>query len=173
MTSNPRRANAATNLPGINTNRWRPGEKAKVVAAVSAGMVSLDEACKRYALTAEEFARWQEIIEQDGISGLSRRRIEERRRASRREVREPAIVLLSADVGIDCVITNISPRGARLEFDNVTPLPPVFKLRCPRSGRSLRVHQVWHRERAIGVSFGTAAPSAIEAGIHTWLLGGG
>ena len=42
-------------LPPPNTKRWVIRRKAEVVAAVRGGLLSLDEACRRYTLTVEEF----------------------------------------------------------------------------------------------------------------------
>lgn len=62
--------NAAVCLPPSNTVRWSPQRKALVVAAVRGGVISLDEACRRYQLSAEEFLAWQAAIETHGIMGL-------------------------------------------------------------------------------------------------------
>ena len=57
-------------LPPPETKRWVPRRKAQVVAAVRGGMLSLDEACERYALTVEEFLTWQRAIDKYGLPGL-------------------------------------------------------------------------------------------------------
>ena len=57
-------------LPAPNTTRWVARRKALVVAAVRQGALSLDEACRRYALTVEEFLGWQTAIERYGLVGL-------------------------------------------------------------------------------------------------------
>ena len=41
-------------LPPPSTRRWVIRRKAEVVAAVRGGLLSLDDACKRYTLTVEE-----------------------------------------------------------------------------------------------------------------------
>ena len=46
-------------LPPASTRRWVIRRKAEVVAAVRGGLLSLDEACRRYTLTVEEFLGWQ------------------------------------------------------------------------------------------------------------------
>jgi hypothetical protein len=46
-------------LPPPSTKRWVIRRKAEVVAAVRGGLLSLDDACKRYTLTVEEFLAWQ------------------------------------------------------------------------------------------------------------------
>jgi hypothetical protein len=57
-------------LPGPQTKRWVPRRKAEVVAAVKGGLISLDEACERYALTVEEFLSWERAIDHFGLPGL-------------------------------------------------------------------------------------------------------
>ena len=57
-------------LPPPDTKRWVPRRKAEIVAAVRGGILSLDEACERYALTVEEFLSWQRNVERYGLQGL-------------------------------------------------------------------------------------------------------
>ena len=57
-------------LPEPRTKRWVPRRKAQVVAAVQGGVLSLDEACSRYALTVEEFLTWQRAVDKYGLAGL-------------------------------------------------------------------------------------------------------
>lgn len=166
---NPSRPGA--NLPRPDTKHWLPRHKAEIVAAVSAGVLDLQDACRRYALTPEEFASWEEALDRGGREALNARHMQERRKAERRTLQEPAVALLSAEVGIRCLIIDISPRGARLKLTSVTALPQIFELQCTKSGRSLRVYVVWQRDLMVGVSFETAASWAIEAGLDTWLLG--
>jgi hypothetical protein len=47
-----------------------PPRKAEVVAAVRGGLLSLDDACKRYSLSIDEFVIWQRLIKQHGLPGL-------------------------------------------------------------------------------------------------------
>ena len=63
-------------LPPSNTRRWVIRRKAEVVAAVRGGLLSLEEACKRYTLTVEEFLSWQQSIEDHGLAGLRTTRIQ-------------------------------------------------------------------------------------------------
>jgi hypothetical protein len=67
------------NLPSPKTKRWVPRRKAEVVAAVRGGLLSLDDACSRYALTFEEFMSWQSALEQYGLTGLRGRDMQEHR----------------------------------------------------------------------------------------------
>jgi hypothetical protein len=57
-------------LPPVGTTRWVPRRKAQVVAAVRGGVLSLDEARERYALTVEEYLSWQRAIDKYGLAGL-------------------------------------------------------------------------------------------------------
>ena len=61
-------------LPLPNTTRWTAQRKAEIVAAVRSGLISLNEACRRYNLTSEEFASWQHHFERHGVAGLRVRR---------------------------------------------------------------------------------------------------
>ncbi len=57
-------------LPSPDTKRWVVRRKAVVVQAVRHGLISLQEACRRYNLSVEEFLAWQRAIERHGIPGL-------------------------------------------------------------------------------------------------------
>ncbi|HEY5724097.1 MAG TPA: DUF1153 domain-containing protein [Allosphingosinicella sp.] len=58
------------NLPPADTERWVARRKAQVVAAVQAGLLSLDDALTRYKLTLEEFTGWQRALYRHGLRGL-------------------------------------------------------------------------------------------------------
>jgi hypothetical protein len=66
-------------LPPPGTTRWVARRKAEVVAAVRGGLLSLEEACKRYALTVEEYLSWQRSIDKYGLKGLRTTRLKEYR----------------------------------------------------------------------------------------------
>jgi len=57
-------------LPPPDTKRWVVRRKAIVVQAVRSGLISLQEACRRYNLSVEEFLAWQRAIERHGVPGL-------------------------------------------------------------------------------------------------------
>ncbi|WP_114391705.1 DUF1153 domain-containing protein [Oleisolibacter albus] len=67
-------------LPPPDTARWVTRRKAEVVAGVWTGLLSLDEACRRYNLSAEEFHSWERLIERHGVSGLRVTRLQHYRR---------------------------------------------------------------------------------------------
>lgn len=64
-------------LPPPNTQRWVARRKAEVVAAVRAGLLTLEEACARYNLSAEEFLTWEAAITKHGLGGLRVTRIQD------------------------------------------------------------------------------------------------
>ena len=60
----------AVDLPPPGTKRWIARRKAAVVAAVRSGAIGLEEACRRYELSEEEFLAWERGIETHGVAGL-------------------------------------------------------------------------------------------------------
>ena len=66
-------------LPSPDTRRWVIRRKAEVVAAVRGGLLSLEEACKRYSLTVEEYLSWQRSIDRHGLKGLRTTRLKKYR----------------------------------------------------------------------------------------------
>ncbi len=63
-------------LPPPDTTRWVVRRKAEVVAAVNGGLLSVDDVCMRYNLSAEEFAGWQRAVDRSGMPGLRVTRIQ-------------------------------------------------------------------------------------------------
>lgn len=57
-------------LPSADTQRWVIRRKAEVVAGVRAGLITLEEACKRYTLSIEEFLSWERMLDEYGVHGL-------------------------------------------------------------------------------------------------------
>ena len=57
-------------LPPPNTHRWVARRKAAVLAALSSGAITMEEACRRYALSEEELLSWQRAFETHGLPGL-------------------------------------------------------------------------------------------------------
>lgn len=66
-------------LPPPGTARWVIRRKAEVVAAVRGGLLSFDDACSRYNISADEFVSWQKSIESHGMAGLRTTRIQQYR----------------------------------------------------------------------------------------------
>jgi uncharacterized protein DUF1153 len=73
------RALTVADLPPRDTKRWVIRRKAELVAAVRGGLISLEEACERYALTVDEFLSWQRSIDRYGLPGLRVTRVHDYR----------------------------------------------------------------------------------------------
>ena len=62
----------------------------------------------------------------------------------------------------DCVVRNISDRGASLEFSNVLRLPKEqMSLTIARKGRSFLAKVIWWRDNFVGVAFSSETPSEL------------
>jgi hypothetical protein len=66
-------------LPPSDTQRWVTRRKAQVVTAVRTGLLTFDEACKRYSLSEEEFKAWQSLLDHHGLNGLRATRMQDYR----------------------------------------------------------------------------------------------
>jgi hypothetical protein len=67
-------------LPAPDTKRWVIRRKAEVVTAIRSGLLSLEEACSRYRLTADEFLSWEHTVGRHGLEGLRATRVQQYRR---------------------------------------------------------------------------------------------
>ena len=60
----------------------------------------------------------------------------------------------------DCIVRNISDRGATIEFSNVVSLPKEqMSLRIARKGRSFLAKVIWWRDNFVGVAFRAETPT--------------
>ena len=60
----------------------------------------------------------------------------------------------------DCIVRNISDRGATIEFSNVVTLPKEqMSLRIARKGRSFLAKVIWWRDNFVGVAFRAESPA--------------
>jgi hypothetical protein len=60
----------------------------------------------------------------------------------------------------DCIVRNISDRGATIEFSNVVNLPKEqMSLRIARKGRSFLAKVIWWRDNFVGVAFRAESPA--------------
>ncbi len=59
-----------TLLPPPNTQRWVKSRKLSVIKAIERGILSDDEACQRYSLTAEELESWKAALTRHGPGAL-------------------------------------------------------------------------------------------------------
>jgi hypothetical protein len=64
------------------------------------------------------------------------------------------------DAAKDCVVRNISEKGASIEFSNVVRLPKAqMSLTIARKGRSFLAKIIWLRDNFVGVAFSDEAPA--------------
>jgi hypothetical protein len=75
----------SSDLPPKNTKRWVPRRKAEVIAAVNGGLLTLIEACVRYAISQEEFRSWVEAYARHGLPGLRAGQLMDRWKTARVE----------------------------------------------------------------------------------------
>ncbi len=55
-------------LPPADTTRWVARRKTAVVHGVGHGLITLDEACRRYRLSIEEFLSWRRLADRTAAS---------------------------------------------------------------------------------------------------------
>ena len=58
------------NLPKSQTVRWVMRRKLEVLTAVRSGLLSVDDACKRYMISMDEFIAWRSAMDRFGPMGL-------------------------------------------------------------------------------------------------------
>ena len=57
-------------LPPKATKRWVIRRKAEVVAGVHGGLITLEQALRRYELSVDEFRTWEKLLKDHGLAGL-------------------------------------------------------------------------------------------------------
>ena len=63
----------------------------------------------------------------------------------------------------ECIVRNISDKGATIEFSNVVELPrEQLSLRIARKGRSFLAKVVWWRDNFVGVAFRAESPEPVS-----------
>lgn len=67
----------SSDLPKPDTKRWVVRRKAEVVAAVDAGLLTLDEALERYGISMETFTIWKQKISKGGLPALRETRVQD------------------------------------------------------------------------------------------------
>lgn len=80
--------------------------------------------------------------------------MEERRRTVRDRTYLGAVIAFNRQSStMDCLVRNISPRGAKLALDSTGILPDSFDLNIGSKERSYRARLVWRRFNDVGVAF--------------------
>ena len=78
----------------------------------------------------------------------------ERRQGPRRKALIPATILFdNGRSAFDCLIRNLSDKGAKLTVSGPIGLPDCFDLAIPQKNVTRRVRVIWRRADEIGVSF--------------------
>jgi len=72
----------AEDLPPPGVKRWVIRRKAEVVAGVKGGLISLEDACRRYDLSIDEFRSWQRLFDNHGMRGLRTTKVRKYRGSS-------------------------------------------------------------------------------------------
>lgn len=60
----------------------------------------------------------------------------------------------------DCVVRNISEKGASVEFGSIAGLPSEIGLTIARKGRSVMAKVIWWSANTVGVAFRDVADSS-------------
>jgi hypothetical protein len=83
--------------------------------------------------------------------------IKDNRKSKRRPMRLAAWIANSSHDPTQCVLSDISNRGARIKVEEPDKIPDRFILLLARNGAARRFcHVVWRQQDQIGVSFETA-----------------
>jgi hypothetical protein len=85
----------------------------------------------------------------------------DRRQSARDKVIYGGVAEIDNDnVKRDCVVRNISEKGARIEFNNIVNLPKEqMSLTIARKGRSFLAKIIWWRDNFVGVAFNSETQS--------------
>src|SRR5712692_10791229 len=62
-------------LPRLR-QRWTVRRKAAVIEAIRSGWLRIEDACRLYALSVDEFVAWERDIDRHGIHGLRATRLQ-------------------------------------------------------------------------------------------------
>ncbi|MFY9687312.1 MAG: PilZ domain-containing protein [Pseudolabrys sp.] len=90
----------------------------------------------------------------------------DKRRARRHRLRRDAWLMLEAGQRCECVVTNISDRGAHINVADSDALPDSFVLLLAENGATRRrCRVIWRKPREIGIKFDSWLDERIRAGI--------
>lgn len=88
--------------------------------------------------------------------------IEQRRQPRLRVFLKGRIQFNNGASSIDCLVRDMSARGARLLLSETATLPERFDLFIPQKDRTYRAFLRWRREDGIGVTFDGAEAEASQ-----------
>jgi hypothetical protein len=84
---------AAGELPPRDIKRWTARRKAAVVEAVHSGMITIEEVCRRYALSVEEFLSGHNTTQMHGVQGLEITKLQNYRYPARKRAERAQYVV--------------------------------------------------------------------------------
>ena len=89
--------------------------------------------------------------------------MQERRQAAREKVIYGGVAEIGeAGAATDCVVRNISEKGASIEFGSIVEFPrEQISLTIARKSRSFLAKIIWWRDNFVGVAFSSETPSAL------------
>ena len=79
--------------------------------------------------------------------------MQERRDPPRRRVLKAGTIAFGRASGYDCMVRNLSDKGACLEVESPVGIPDEFTLVVPHDAILRRAHVQWRRAKRIGVVF--------------------
>ena len=77
----------------------------------------------------------------------------EKRAAARHRVLKGGRLAFHDGGGVDCIVRNISPTGARIDVANPVGLPESFTLLIEADHFRQSCHPVWSHDTHVGVAF--------------------
>lgn len=77
----------------------------------------------------------------------------EKRAVPRHRVLKHGTLAFGSGGGVDCLVRNISTKGARVDIDNPRGLPDSFTLVIETDHLMRHCRAVWSRDRRLGVAF--------------------
>jgi hypothetical protein len=89
-----------------------------------------------------------EVVQQYGLTTMIEKRL-----ANRHRVLKHGMLAFDHGGGVDCMVRNMSPTGARLDVVNPVGLPEAFTLVIEVDHFRRHCHAVWSHDKLIGVAF--------------------
>ncbi len=77
----------------------------------------------------------------------------EKRQFPRQRTLLGARLVFGSNNAYDCVITNLSPKGARIRCSGSLSLPARMTLQIPAQGQNYHVNAIWKTHDGLGLSF--------------------
>jgi hypothetical protein len=86
--------------------------------------------------------------------------VQDRRKERRVKMLKAGKVVLTDCLAVNCAVRDISPNGARLEFEGPVALPETFSLRLVSAELDIPATVIWQRRLEAGIRFTDAGSSA-------------